>query len=306
MRSRIRESVEEEVSDGPVGGTLRAPPGVQATGSDDADGSSDSLLDAEEAHRWNDALEHPASGQEAWSQPHADRSGLGSGGSEAAANETLHGFQRSRLRREGWRHHWPLHQPAPACRGVLPGREDGDPGAGSTRPGSAPVSWQAGAARVRVLQAWNAFPLRGAGRQERPRPGSPRRPPVRRKSSWPSWQNWSPPSLEESRSTSSLTTTPLIRARESPSSWPTSPTSISTSPRPIPPGSTRSRSGSRRSSAKSSPGASSPLSLISPESSCASFASTTKTPAPSNGPIQTPLGESSLIAFQLLQATSVL
>ena len=44
--------------------------------------------------------------------------------------------------------HWAVCQPAGACRGVLRGREDGDPGARPQGPGAAAVARPSGAARL--------------------------------------------------------------------------------------------------------------------------------------------------------------
>jgi hypothetical protein len=78
-------------------------------------------------------------------------------------------------------------------------------------------------------------------------------------------------------------TSRLTKPRPFPPSWPNTRACASTPLRLIPPGSTRSKSGSPKSSAISSPVASLPPKPIWPEKSCATSGSTTKTPNPLSG-----------------------
>ena len=81
------------------------------------------------------------------------------------------------------------------------------------------------------------------------------------------------------------------------------PKSISTTPRPTPLGSIRSKTGSPGSSAMSSPAVSSPRSRTWPASSYATSVTTIALPSPSSGPTATPHGASALIPMSLLQVT---
>src|SRR5713101_7193368 len=121
----------------------------------------------------------------------------------------------------------------------------------------------------------------------------------------PSSPNWSPISRAARRFISVLTISRPTR----PNGWSNSSRltakSISTTPRPTPLGSIRSKTGSPGSSAMSSPAVSSPRSRTWPASLYVTSATTIAIPSPSSGPTATPHGASAMIPMSLLQVTIV-
>ena len=108
-----------------------------------------------------------APGQEARRPPHDGGSDLEEARDPATPDGALHGVQRPRVRGEGRRCDRALSQSPATCRGALRGRENGYPGAGPQRSGSAPVARQGGAARFRVHPPRHSLALRRARHSDR-------------------------------------------------------------------------------------------------------------------------------------------
>src|ERR1035437_7122543 len=135
----------------------------------------------------------------------------------------------------------------------------------------------------------------------------PKLPPITpARSLWPSSPTWLPTSRAARRFILSPTTCRRIRPGGLSNFLRLTPNCTSTTRRPTLPGSTRSKTGSPRSSAMSFPAASFPRYPTWPASSCAISATTTALPNPSSGPIATPTIALPLIPLHLLPATSSL
>ena len=174
---------------------------------------------------------------------------LGQARPQAASARRLPGLERSGLRDQGGRRDRAVPESAAACGGVLRGREDRDPGAGSQGSGAAAVARACRAARLRVLPPRHAVAVRGLQHQDRRSAGQDRRAPhlgrVRRlphrHRGQPAQGQGDPRDRRQ----------PLGAQDQAGRAVPrrASQTFICTSPRPTRPGSTRSNCGSPRSSA---------------------------------------------------------
>src|SRR5215831_18842367 len=149
LQRRVYFPLEQTVWAGAAGGAVQSPCRARPAQADPEAGGAGSGLDAEaQASRRIDTLEHAQAGLGAVDLPYDGGAGMGKARIETAAARPLHGFERSRLRGQSGRHYWAVCEPAGACRGVLRGREDGDPGARPQGPGVAAVARPGGAARL--------------------------------------------------------------------------------------------------------------------------------------------------------------
>jgi hypothetical protein len=115
----------------------------EAARADAVVGSAHPQLDAEAADRRHHALVDAAVGRAARRATHPRRAGLEARRRATASPRTLSAIQRPQHRRKSRRNHRAVSGAAPARRGVLRRRKDGDSGAGSARSDPAVVPGRA-------------------------------------------------------------------------------------------------------------------------------------------------------------------